>query len=663
MRTLELLSPAKNLECGIAAIDHGADAVYIGAQRFGARAAAGNSIEDIEALCRYAHPFGAKVYVTVNTLIREEERESVRQLLAELSRIQVDAILVQDMQLLEMPHPGVPYHASTQTDNRTAEKVQWLYSQGFRRVVLARELSVEEISTIHKAVPEVELEVFVHGALCVSYSGACYASEHCFGRSANRGECAQVCRMKFDLLDAEGTLLEHDRYLLSLKDLCQYDNLERLAEAGACSFKIEGRLKDVGYVKNVTAAYSQRLNELILRYPDKYCRASRGMVTYTFQPDLRKTFNRGYTTYFADGRQPDIACFDTPKAMGEYVGQVKEIRGTQSFNVAGIARFANGDGLCFLNDRRELEGFRVNRVEGNRLFPMKMPSSLRPGTRLYRNNDMEFERLLSRPSAERKLPLIMRLEPTTDGFALTASLASPHLSSLTSRLSSLDSRLSAPSVPSPAVPYAAFLTQPSPSALDSRLSITVSLPCDHQEAQKPQRENIIRQLTKLGGTPYVCQSLLLSDGFNYFIPSSFLSELRRKAITSLTSHLSSLVSRLSSLDSHLSAPSVPSPAVPYAAFLTQPSPSSLTSHLSPPSVPSPAVPYAAFLTQPSPSSLDSPLMQCRHCIRFSLGACVKNGGRNLHWKEPLYLRLGDGRRFRLAFDCHHCQMNVYAEDC
>ena len=319
MTSLELLAPAKNLACGIAAIDHGADAVYIGASRFGARSAAGNSIDDIRQLCEYAHPFGVKVYVTVNTILYDDELDATRQLLQDLQTIGVDAILVQDMAILELSRKEfLPrLHASTQTDNRSPEKVRWLRDLGFSRVVLARELSVEEIAEIHREVPDVELEVFVHGALCVSYSGLCYASQYCFGRSANRGECAQFCRMKFSLVDSEGREVERDRYLLSLKDMNQSDHLLELIEAGATSFKIEGRLKDIGYVKNVTAAYSQRLNEIIRRYPDKYCRSSKGECSYTFTPDLRKTFNRGYTTYFLHGRQPEIASFDTPKAIGE----------------------------------------------------------------------------------------------------------------------------------------------------------------------------------------------------------------------------------------------------------------------------------------------------------------------------------------------------------
>ena len=417
MTSLELLAPAKNLDCGIAAIDHGADAVYIGAPRFGARSAAGNSLEDISRLCDYAHPFGVKVYVTVNTILYDDELDDTRQLLQDLQSIGVDAVLVQDMGILELSSSFLfpRLHASTQTDNRTPEKVRWLRDLGFKRVVLARELSVEEISEIHREVPDVELEVFVHGALCVSYSGICYASQYCFGRSANRGECAQFCRMKFSLVDSEGREVEHDRYLLSLKDLNQSDHLQELIEAGATSFKIEGRLKDVGYVKNVTAAYSQRLNAIIRRYPDKYRRSSSGECRYTFTPDLRKTFNRGYTTYFLHGRQPDIASFDTPKAMGEFVGTVKELRG-DSFNVAGISSFANGDGLCFVNDDRQLEGFRANRVQGNRIWPYRMPRGIRPGVRLYRNSDQEFERVLSKTSSERRIPIRLALRAVDDGI-------------------------------------------------------------------------------------------------------------------------------------------------------------------------------------------------------------------------------------------------------
>lgn len=485
MTPLELLAPAKNLACGIAAIDHGADAVYIGAPKFGARAAVGNSIDDIRQLCEYAHQFDAKIYVTLNTIVYDDELEQVRGLIDELAAIGVDAVLVQDMGLLQFMD-GKPFeiHASTQTDNRTADKVRWLKQLGFSRAVLARELSAEEIAEIHREVPDIELEVFVHGALCVSYSGICYASQHCFQRSANRGECAQFCRMRFSLVDAEGAEVEHERYLLSLKDMNQSDNLEKLIEAGAVSFKIEGRLKDVAYVKNVTAAYSERLNAFIRKHPDEYCRASKGRCEYTFTPNLNRTFNRGYTTYFVNGRQPDIASFDTPKAVGEFVGRVKEIR-NDSFNVAGTASFANGDGLCFLNSDRQFEGFRANRVAGNRIFPFKMPAGLRPGMALYRNNDQEFERILSKPSATRKIAITVALRSVDDGFELSAN------------------------------------------------GVTVHFDAEHQLAQKSPRENIVRQLSKLGDTIYECAEVVVPDDFNFFIPNSQLSDMRRQLIDAM----------------------------------------------------------------------------------------------------------------------------------
>lgn len=599
MKSLELLAPAKNLECGIAAIDHGADAVYIGAQRFGARASAGNPVADIARLCDYAHVFGAKVYVTINTILYDDELEDTRQLLAELQQAGTDAILVQDMALLSIYNSQfstlnsqITLHASTQTDNRTAEKVRWLHDIGFRRVVLARELSIDEVRAIHEAVPDVELEVFVHGALCVSYSGLCYASQHCFHRSANRGECAQFCRMPFDLIDADGRVIEHNRHLLSLKDMNQIDNLEQLAEAGATSFKIEGRLKDVSYVKNVTAAYSERLNQLIRRHPDKYCRASKGRCRYTFTPNLQKTFNRGYTTYFAHGRQPDIVSFDTPKAIGEFVGTVKELR-RDSFNVASTASFANGDGLCFLNQERQLEGFRVNRAEGNRLYPQHMPKGLHPGLRLYRNSDQRQEQLLSKPSAERKIPITLSLCPTSDGFRLSSG------------------------------------------------SVSVELPIVHQTAEKPQRENIIRQLTKLGNTPYECTTVDIPDDFNYFIPSSQLAEMRRMLVTKLTQAHETYESHEAKISQD--------PHKPHEF-------NNIANRLA-----------CDFYGIKRPTAYElyptdnAKLMQCRHCLRYSLGFCVKNGGRRPVWREPLFLRLADGRRFRLEFDCNHCQMNAYAE--
>ena len=385
-RPIELLAPAKNLECGIEAINHGADAVYIGAPRFGARAAAGNSLADIEALVQYAHLYNVRIYVTVNTILRDDELKETEAMIWDLYRVGVDALIVQDMGLTQLNLPPIPLHASTQMDNRTVEKVRFLADAGFRQVVLARELSVNEISSIHAACPDTLLEVFIHGALCVSYSGQCYVSEACFGRSANRGECAQFCRLQFDMTDADGKVIEKGKHLLSLKDINQSDNLEELLDAGASSLKIEGRLKDVSYVKNVTAYYRQKLDALFKRRKE-YVRASSGSVKLAFRPQLDKSFSRGFTDYFAHGRNPGIFSFNTPKSLGEEVGTVKEIRGNY-LTVAGVKAFSNGDGLCYLDAQGRLQGFRVHRVENNKLFPQEMPR-IKPKTVRYRNFDQE----------------------------------------------------------------------------------------------------------------------------------------------------------------------------------------------------------------------------------------------------------------------------------
>ena len=630
MRALELLAPAKNLEYGIAAIDHGADAVYIGASRFGARVAAGNSVDDIRQLCDYAHLFGAKVYVTVNTIVYDDELDNVRLLLKDLQEANVDAILVQDMAILELwkdislssfHFPLSSLHASTQTDNRTVEKVRWLRDLGFSRVVLARELSLDEIREIHSQVPDVELEVFVHGALCVSYSGQCYASQYCFGRSANRGECAQFCRMKFSLLDAKGREVVHDRYLLSLKDMNRIDHLEELIEAGATSLKIEGRLKDLSYVKNVTAAYSLRLNELIRRHPDCYCRSSRGVCTYAFTPDLNRTFNRGYTTYFLHGRQSDIASMDTPKAMGAFVGTVKELR-YDSFNVAGVASFANGDGLCFLDEERQLVGFRANKVVGNRIFPYRMPQGLKPGVRLYRNNDQEFDCLMSKTSAERRIPIRMALRAVADGFELSATIHDKQS--------------------------------------------TLHYPAEHQQAQKPPHDNIIRQLTKLGDTIYTCADVDIPADFNYFIPNSVLSDMRRQLVEIIKRKEESELGFAACYRRDARKRKENTPAAvsrdntnlfPLSSFLfplKHPYLYNIANQV--------ARDFygAKELTAYELKGGKGPIMQCRHCIRYTLGYCVKHGGQRPTWQEPLSLVLGDGRRFPLEFDCQQCQMNVYA---
>lgn len=627
MRKLELLAPAKNLECGIAAIDCGADAVYIGATKFGARQAVGNSVEDITALCRYAHRFGCKVYVTVNTIIYDNELDDTQRLVSQLDAAGADAILVQDMGLLKLELPaGLELHASTQTDNRTAEKAKWLAGAGFSRVVLARELTLEEIREIHEKVPETELEVFVHGALCVSYSGVCYASEYCFGRSANRGACAQFCRMKFNLTDAGGNTIEKNAHLLSLKDMCRIESLERLADAGVTSFKIEGRLKDINYVKNVTSAYSRKLDEIIALRPGEYRRASAGVCTTSFEPNLRKTFNRGFTEYFLDGRRRDLASFYTPKAMGEYVGKVKETRGN-SFNVAGTATFANGDGLCFINADNELEGFRINRAEGNRLFPHELPRNLRRGTALYRNSDQQFEKTLNADRGQRKLPVELTLTAADGTLALKIKVKG----------------------------YCKEAT--------ARRDIKL------EEAQKSQAENIKRQLAKLGNTMFTAGDVeLCPAAFPWFVPNSTLSEMRREAVETLEKALEDSGKDLSPQLAGKADGSIAAKGAEEKGNGTQPKPSSypagymynIANHLAKEFY------KEAGLNGLRPAfEIEKPatplIMQCRYCLRHEMGACKKRDKDAGKLKEPLRLELADGRTFRLEFDCIHCMMNIYAD--
>ncbi|MQN79495.1 U32 family peptidase [Prevotella copri] len=645
MRTLELLAPAKNLECGIAAIDHGADAVYIGAPRFGARAAAGNSLDDIRQLCRYAHQYQAKVHVTVNTIIYDSELNDTLDMIHDLQEAGVDALLLQDMGVLYALQGKGPsavdftwtreLHSSTQCDTRSAEKVKWLQTLGFNRAVLARELSVKEISDIHQAVPDMDLEVFVHGALCVSYSGVCYASERCFGRSANRGECAQFCRMKFNLLDSDNKEIEHQRHLLSLKDMCQIDNLEALADAGACSFKIEGRLKDAGYVKNVVSAYSQRLDEICRKHPQKYARPSFGRPRYEFEANLKKTFNRGFTNYFLKGRQPDIASFDTPKAIGEFVGKVKEIRGN-SFNVASIASFTNGDGLCFINDEHELEGFRVNRAQGNRLFPLKMPMNLRPGMGLYRNNDQAFEKILAGKTAERKIPVRITFGLNDEGFSAEAQYVSEQ-----------------------GIGWGSD---------DSNYLGKGIVAFEHNPAQKPQHDNIVRQLSKLGGTIYECREVeIKNQADNYFIPSSVLTELRRNLMEDIEKN-ADISSEAKAVSNHLSNAEGDNRVKVWQreygkyGYLYNIANKSAHEFYKLHGMNHTENAFELGKTSIQGTKTDDCLiMQCRHCIRYSLGYCVKRGGKKPTWKEPLYLELGDGRRFRLEFACNVCQMNIYSD--
>ncbi len=616
MRTIELLAPARDLTTGIEAIRHGADAVYLGAPKFGARAAAGNSVEDIAELVRFAHPYGVKVYVTLNTILYDSELDDVRSLIAELSKVGVDALIVQDMAMInaEFTRNNAPLelHASTQMDNRTAEKVAWLRDLGFEQVVLARELTLDEIREIHRQVPDVRLEVFVHGAICVSYNGQCYASQHCFGRSANRGECAQFCRMPFDLIEEQGPggqeqVLVRQKHLLSLRDMNRSDELEALLDAGASSLKIEGRLKDIPYVKNVVAHYRQRLDDIFRRRPE-YRRSSLGHETITFTPNPAKSFNRLFTDYFLHGRTTDMANIHTPKSMGEPIGPDTKLH--------------NGDGLCYINKEGELEGFRVNRMEGDNICladgRLLSPSHLSLLTsHLYRNHDHQFEQQLSKPTATRKVGVSWLLQEAEGGFLLR-------------------------------------LTREDGAQVESHF------PYPHEMARTSQYEQIRRQLSRLGDTPYEATEVDIQMSHDWFIPGSVLAEWRREIVDSLTVNGESLTERVESLQK-TPLPSAPLSSVTYLA--------NVANHLSRQFYLDHGARQVEWAMEvEKPRTTDGHgllLMTCRYCIRHELGMCkrqkAKTGEANPNNHAALFLRLADGRRFRLHFDCKQCQMEVYAD--
>ena len=603
-RKIELLAPARNLECGIEAINHGADAVYIGAPKFGARAAAVNSLEDIAALVEYAHLYNVRIYVTVNTILKEEELKETEEMIRELYRIGVDALIVQDMAIAKLELPPIPLHASTQMDNRTVDKVRFLRDAGFRQVVLARELSLREIGKIHEACPDLPLEVFVHGALCVSYSGQCYVSQACFGRSANRGECAQFCRLPFSLVDAEGKMIAKDKHLLSLKDLNQSEELEALLDAGASSLKIEGRLKDVSYVKNVTAAYRQKLDAIFARRKE-YTRASSGKCRFDFKPQLDKSFSRGFTHYFLHGRSKDIFSFDTPKSLGEEMGTMKESRGNY-LTVAGVKSFSNGDGVCYLDEQGRLQGFRINRVDGNKLYPQEMPR-IKPRTMLYRNFDQEFERILARKSSERKIAVCILLAENNFGFSLTMTDEDDN-------------------------------------------SVTLTLPRDREPARTPQADNLKNQLAKLGNTPFEAERIDIDFSENWFIPASVLSELRRQLVEQL------IIARKVNYRRELAVwkpttHTFPQQTLSYLGNVMNTRAASFYQDHGVKEV------EPAYEKQPVEAAV---LMFCKHCLRYSMGWCPIHQRERSPYKEPYYLVGTDGKKFRLSFDCKNCQMKVSA---
>ena len=600
MSKIELLLPAKDLSAGKTAINHGADAVYIGASAFGARQAAGNSLQDIETLVQYAHLYGSRVHVTVNTVLFDHELEDARKLLWDLYNIGVDAVLVQDLGLLKLEIPPIALHASTQCHNHSLERIQFLEKLGFTRTVLARETDLETIQQIYNQT-DIELEAFVHGALCVCYSGQCYISRMMTGRSGNRGECAQICRTRFDLQDANGKTLIHNKHLLSLKDMCRVDYLEEMMKAGIVSFKIEGRLKNESYVKNVTAFYRQKF-DAILNGNSEYQRVGSGTTHFFFTPDLLKTFNREYTPYLIDGQREKMASFDTPKAIGEPIGTLTCRNGHCHYD--GNSTILNGDGLCFINNDGELEGFLVNGVEGNRIIPQK-PLSQFTKVALYRNIDKAFEKLLSGKTAERKIAVDILFEECAEGVKFT-------------------------------------MTD------EDGCSVIVEENTELSPAQQPEKmlETLRTALAKLGGTPFEAQTITIPK-CTAFLRAGFINELKKRAVEQL---MSERIRHFHPIDAHRDySPDKLFQKADYLRNITNEAHKAV---------------YADFCATEIEYGLDKTeeyagkaVMTCKYCLRYELGWCRKGPDAAKSPKDPLYLVSGK-RRFRLEFDCGRCEMKV-----
>ena len=604
MRNIELLSPAKNLECGLAAINHGADAVYIGASQFGARSAAGNTIEDIGTLVQYAHQYRSKVLVALNTILTDDQLPDAEKLIWEVYNAGADALIVQDMGILQLNLPPIALHASTQTDNRTVEKVKFLQDVGFSRVVLARELSLKQITEISSQT-EVELEAFVHGALCVSYSGQCYMSQANCGRSANRGQCAQYCRLPYHLLDADDNMLVKNKHFLSLKDLDLSDSLEEMMEAGITSFKIEGRLKDADYVKNITAYYRKKL-DTVLEGNAKFQKASAGRTTFFFEPNPEKSFRRGATDYFLHGRKQDIVHLDTPKSMGEAIGKVKEI-GEYYFTMSSAEKLNNGDGLCFINPHGDLTGFRVNKVDGRRVYPADMPR-LSEGIWLYRNQDHEFEKILQHKTTERKVGLEIVFREIATGFYIQ-------------------------------------LTD------EDGTSILYQAACDKQPAQKPEavNDNIKNQLSKLGNTIYEALDISIQLDSPWFFPASQLSEWRRLSVDELDKARAKAYVRTPAREA---VPAVfPSKQLTYLGNVINAKAEAFYHEHGVEEV------LSGFEVK---AEEGVPLMFCKHCIKYTMGWCPKEGYKAT-FKEPLFLK-NNNQLYQLTFDCKKCEMHISKSD-
>jgi putative protease len=611
MQKIELLSPAKNLECGIAAINHGADAVYIGGPKFGARKLASNTLAEIESLITYAHRFNAKVYVALNTILFDHELEDVERLIHQIYQINADALIVQDMGILEMNLPPIALHASTQTDNRTWQKVDFLEKVGFDQVVLARELSLTQIKEIREKT-NVKLEHFVHGALCVSYSGQCYMSAAINQRSANRGECGQPCRLPYTLTNNLGQTMQANKHLLSLKDLNHSNNIEQLLEAGITSLKIEGRLKDADYVKNITAWYRHKLDK-IFEEDSRYGKASSGKSSWYFTPNPDKSFSRGFTNYFLDGRTHDIWSPDSPKSLGEKIGKIARIEKDHFILSKESLPLANGDGLCLFNKKMELIGTRVNKVTDNMVFPSSM-KDLYAGATIFRNHDKTFTSLLEKSVDNRQIDIKIAFNHLTDNqFQITLTDEDNIVTQTTKELSA-------------------------------------------SEARNPQmaHEQLQNQLSKLGGTIYQAIDIKIDNEAIYFIPAKELNDFRRQAIAEHDDNRPNAYYRIEIEHIPNNTPFPNAKLNYHGNIVNQLAKQFYQRHGVTEMTP------GFELLKEHHKNAQIQVMTTKHCILHSIHQCLK-AHPEVAKQLPLYLH-NDKDCYKLEFDCKNCEMLVYTEN-
>ncbi|NMM75720.1 U32 family peptidase [Acidovorax sp. SRB_24] len=628
---LELLSPARDADIGIEAVNHGADAVYIGGPAFGARATAGNDLRDLERLIQHAHRFGSRIFITLNTILRDDELEGARQMAWQVYHAGADALIIQDMGLLELDLPPIQLHASTQTDIRTPEKARFLQDAGLSQIVLARELTLQQIAAVRAATdPErCSIEFFVHGALCVAYSGQCYITHAHTGRSANRGDCNQACRLPYQVTDDQGRFIAHDKHVLSMKDNNQSDNLRALIDAGVRSFKIEGRYKDMGYVKNITAHYRTLLDAII---EERECsgqplaRASSGSTRFFFTPDPDQNFNREFTDYFVNGRKDDIGAFDTPKTPGRAIGWVTRV-GEDFVELETSSPetvLHNGDGLCYYDLQKELVGLAINRAEpvsgrsvGQwRVYP-KDPiaglKDLRKGVEINRNRDMDWVRMLDKKSSERRIGLWAQLAETPTGFALTLTDEDGFVGSASAAL---------------AHQYATDATQ----------------------AEATLRE----QLGRFGSTIFSVHDIALALSQPWFVPASVLNALRRDAVAALEAARAAGLPRLPRAQPVQPPTPFPEDTLSYLANVYNTKAHDFyRKH-------GVQVIDAAYESKEEEGEVS--LMITKHCVRFSLSLCPKQakgviGVKGTIKAEPLHLVNGK-EKLTLRFDCKPCEMHV-----